>query len=65
MERLQVPQFRPRAALRLLDNLVSGRPFAAPLLSDEELGKMSDGEFDDWLDAWTVKGKNDVAASSL
>jgi hypothetical protein len=35
-----VPQFRPRAALNLLRNLITGRAFAEPLSSDAELAAM-------------------------
>jgi len=53
-----VPQFRPQAALRLLDSLVTGRPFASPLPSDADLGSMTDAAFDQYLDQWTVEAKS-------
>ena len=47
-----VPQFRPQAALRLLDNVLQGRRFAPVLPSDEQLSAMSDKEFNTFLDTW-------------
>lgn len=56
-----VPQFRPRAALRILENLItaSGR-FAEPLLDDAKLSSMTDDAFNKWLDAYTVEAKASV-----
>merc|ERR1712129_116844 len=55
-----VPQFRPQAAEFLLNKLLTGEPFAAPLPSNAELEAMTDDEFDNALDAWTKHANNDV-----
>ena len=52
-----VPQFRPRAALRLIETLISGGAFVAPLLDDAKLAAMTDEAFDEWLDTYTVAAK--------
>lgn len=49
----RVPQFRPRAALHLLDKLLSGEPFSPPLPSDDELRAISEDDFDAAVDSWT------------
>lgn len=52
-----VPQFRPRAALLLIQKLIGGLDFVAPLLDDSVLSSMTDDEFDKWLDSYTVAAK--------
>jgi cathepsin A (carboxypeptidase C) len=52
-----VPQFRPRAALRLLSRLLTGDRLAAPLPSDVELAAMTPDAFDAFLDKWTIAEK--------
>ncbi|CAJ1405327.1 unnamed protein product [Effrenium voratum] len=56
-----VPQFRPQAAERLLNRLLSGSNFAPFLPTDTELMGMSDDAFDKSVDDWTVKAEADVA----
>merc|ERR1711990_1063439 len=53
-----VPQFRPQAAERLLDRLLSGEAFTPLQVTDKELGAMSDSEFDSFVDKWTLQAKN-------
>eukprot|EP00040_Diaphanoeca_grandis_P003180 m.24065 g.24065 ORF g.24065 m.24065 type:complete len:540 (+) comp14469_c0_seq1:89-1708(+) len=55
-----VPQFRPRVALRLLQNLVTGRAFATPFVSDADLTAMSDDDFNKYLDTYTVAAKSSL-----
>jgi len=52
-----VPQFRPQAAERLLNRLLSGSLFAPALATDAELGAMSDSQFDSFVDKWTSSAK--------
>ena len=52
-----VPQFRPRAALRLLRNLITGNDFAVPFVSDAQLQAMNDNDFNNYLDMYTVAAK--------
>jgi len=52
-----VPQFRPRAALKLLENLISGHAFAVPFVADAQLQAMSDDDFDKYLDTYTEGAK--------
>jgi len=52
-----VPQFRPQAAERLLNRLLTGSPFTPLLATDKELGAMSDTDFDAFVDKWTTKAK--------
>jgi hypothetical protein len=52
-----VPQFRPRAALQMITNVIFSRPFAPPLASDAKLSAMTSAEFDSYLDGWTVDAK--------
>ena len=49
-----VPQFRPRASLHMIEKLVALAPLAPPLAGAAKLANMSEGEFDSYLDAWTV-----------
>jgi serine carboxypeptidase-like clade 1 len=55
-----VPQFRPRAAYKLLHHLITGDHFAVPILNDNQLMSMSDNDFDKWLDGYTVNAKESV-----
>lgn len=55
-----VPQFRPQAAERLLDRLLTGDLFAPLLPTDAELGAMTDAEFDQKVDDWTDAGRASV-----
>lgn len=55
-----VPQFRPQAAERLLNRLLSGTPFAPALATDTELGAMTDADFDAFVDHWTDTAKKSV-----
>lgn len=57
-----VPQFRPQSAERLLDRLLTGSPFTPPLATDQELGAMSDSDFETFVDTWTIKAKKSVVA---
>jgi cathepsin A (carboxypeptidase C) len=59
-----VPQFQPQAAERLLDRLLSGGLFAPPLPSDEDLGSMSDADFDASVDKWTKVAEKSALKSS-
>lgn len=52
-----VPQFRPQAAERVLERLLSGGAFAPLQASDAELAAMTDSEFDGYVDKWTAKAK--------
>mmetsp|Transcript_31157 Transcript_31157/g.58456 ORF Transcript_31157/g.58456 Transcript_31157/m.58456 type:complete len:534 (+) Transcript_31157:42-1643(+) len=58
-----VPQFRPQAAERLLDRLLTGGSFAPLLPTDEELMAMDDDAFDKAVDAWTETAEEAVAAT--
>jgi cathepsin A (carboxypeptidase C) len=55
-----VPQFRPQSAERVLNRLLTGSPFAPLLALDDDLLKMSDSEFDSFVDQWTDKAKKAV-----
>lgn len=57
-----VPQFRPQAAERLLSRLLSGEGFAPPLPTDDELGSMSDAEFETSVDDWTERAERSADA---
>ena len=52
-----VPTFRPRAALQMLQHVVHNTPFAPPVPADAALAKMSEAEFDDFLDKWVMTAK--------
>ena len=57
-----VPQFRPRATLRML-NAVLGNHLLSPLyLPSKNMSALTDDEYDAWLDAWTVKAKAEAMA---
>lgn len=60
-----VPQFRPQAAERLFNRLVTGKLFAPLLPVDEEYAKMSDSEFAASVDNWTQAAKNLVTPAAL
>jgi len=47
-----VPQFRPQAAERMLQMLLSGGSFAPLATDNTSLEKMSDDDFDQYLDKW-------------
>jgi cathepsin A (carboxypeptidase C) len=55
-----VPQFRPQAAERLLNRLLSGGDFAPLLPTDAQYSTMSDTEFDASVETWTKKAKDAV-----
>jgi cathepsin A (carboxypeptidase C) len=55
-----VPQFRPRAAFKLVSHLISGESFAVPWVSDDALEKMKDSDFDDYLNTYTIDAKASV-----
>jgi len=55
-----VPQFRPQAAERLLNRLLTGKEWAPLLATDEEIGAMTDTQFDNFVDEWTVEAKKAV-----
>lgn len=59
-----VPQFRPQAAERLLNRLLTGEAFAPPLPTDAELATMSNDEFYTWNDQWTKAAEAMVAGGS-
>eukprot|EP00941_MAST-03F_sp_MAST-3F-sp1_P005817 g5817.t1 len=52
-----VPTYRPRISLHMLDKLISNKPFAASVPSDEAISEMSDTEFSKFLNDWTEKAK--------
>jgi len=58
-----VPQFQPQAAERLLQSLLSGVALAPPLPTDQELGAMSESDFDAAVERWTEAAKGEVGAS--
>jgi len=58
-----VPQFRPQAAERLLDRLLTGEAFAPDLPTDEKFLTMTDTEFDKSVDQWTRQAKEAVQPS--
>merc|ERR1712137_913892 len=58
-----VPQFRPQAAERLLDRLLTGNPFSPLLPTSKQLASMNDSEFSDALDSWTDSAKEAVHVS--
>jgi len=60
-----VPQFRPQAAERLLDRLLTGGPFAPPLPTDAELAAMTHDEFDASVEAWTKAAKEAVSKPAM
>ena len=52
-----VPQFRPQAALRMLDNVLQQRLFSPLLATDAELSKMNELQFFEYLNTWTTAAK--------
>ena len=50
-----VPTFRPQAALQMIDRVVRNSSFA-PVVPD--IGSMSDGDFDSFLDGWVQNAKS-------
>jgi len=59
-----VPQFRPQAAEMLLHRLLSGSSFSPLLPTDEELGSMTQAQFDAAVDDWTQAAKDYATAVS-
>ena len=55
-----VPQFRPQAALHMLDKVLTAVPFAPPLPSNADVSSMTDAEFDASLDKWTTLAKEQL-----
>ena len=53
-----VPQFRPRAALTMLEAVIKGTPLAPLIATDEDILSMSDEAFDGFLDQWTDLAKS-------
>jgi len=53
-----VPTFRPRAALQLIEHVVSDSAFAPPVPDDASLAAMADDAFDKFLDAWVDKAES-------
>jgi cathepsin A (carboxypeptidase C) len=58
-----VPQFRPQAAERLLNRLLSGEEFTPLLATDAKLGKMTDSEYAKFVDTWTLEAEKMVKTS--
>ena len=56
-----VPQFRPRAAYRMMEGVLTGAPLAPLLPADAAIAAMSDAEWSDEMDKWTdvAKGASD------
>jgi cathepsin A (carboxypeptidase C) len=52
-----VPQFRPQAALHMIQKLVSYQDLSPLLPSNETLTKMCDKGFSKSMDSWTEKAK--------
>mmetsp|Transcript_52797 Transcript_52797/g.153579 ORF Transcript_52797/g.153579 Transcript_52797/m.153579 type:complete len:553 (-) Transcript_52797:108-1766(-) len=59
-----VPQFRPQAAERLLNRLLTHGAFAPPLPTDEELTAMADWQFDAVVEQWTKEAKEAVTKAT-
>jgi len=59
-----VPQFRPRAALRMIDSVLTSTPLSPHTATDKELVAMDDKAYNEWLDKWTLSAKagSDVSA---
>jgi cathepsin A (carboxypeptidase C) len=55
-----VPQFRPRAALHMITNVVKGKIMSPTYVNNTKMGEMTDAEFDAWLDEWTTAAKKGV-----
>mmetsp|Transcript_32446 Transcript_32446/g.71234 ORF Transcript_32446/g.71234 Transcript_32446/m.71234 type:complete len:629 (-) Transcript_32446:162-2048(-) len=52
-----VPQFRPQAALHMLEKILNKELFSPYMPSNHTLAKMSDGEFEDAINSWTEAAK--------
>ena len=52
-----VPQFRPRAAYRMMEGVLTGAPLAPLLPADAAIAAMSDAEWSDEMDKWTDVAK--------
>jgi cathepsin A (carboxypeptidase C) len=53
-----VPQFRPRAGFHLVKKLVTDEPLSPATVSDDELGDMTDDEFNQWMNKWTTEAQS-------
>lgn len=53
----QVPQFRPRAALRMLAGVLANEPLAPPAATDKEILAMGDEQWEGALDKWVIGAK--------
>lgn len=53
-----VPTFRPRAALQMIAHVIHNTSFTSAVPDDAALEKMSDQEFDDFLDSWVDEAKS-------
>merc|ERR1711966_322514 len=60
-----VPQFRPQAAERLLNRLLSGGEWAPLLATDKELASMTDSQFNTFVDKWTDSAKKAVKPETV
>lgn len=60
-----VPQFRPQAAERLLNRLLSGGEWAPLLATDKELASMTDSQFNAFVDKWTDSAKKAVKPETV
>mmetsp|Transcript_1106 Transcript_1106/g.4425 ORF Transcript_1106/g.4425 Transcript_1106/m.4425 type:complete len:265 (-) Transcript_1106:1930-2724(-) len=52
-----VPQFRPRAALRMLAGVLANEPLAPPAATDKEILAMGDEQWEGALDKWVIGAK--------
>lgn len=62
---LQVPQFRPQAALQMLERLLNHQILSPLLPSNATLLSMSDNEFEHALENWTIYAKTMPTEPSL
>jgi hypothetical protein len=56
----RVPQFRPQAALHMLKVVLAHGALAPNLVPNEQLGQMTDAQFDSFLDGWTTSAERAV-----
>ena len=52
-----VPQFRPQAALHMLEKLIKRQSLSPLMPSNQTLASLSNSEFKDVVDAWTEKAR--------
>ena len=52
-----VPQFRPQAALHMLDKVLSGEPFSPLMPGNRTIVRMTDDQFEDMISKWTEEAK--------